>query len=386
MRSKRSIAKPARSGLPSDAGAVRLDALTPRHASILSQVWFNQGLSRSDLHNRTGIRLRTVGSIAEDLIGWGLIEEREPRAVGVGRPQVPLAIASETRAMVGVSMTTKRVIVVNTGLSGSVVRPAKSVVVKEGEDLVAAAAKLVREYSDEKTLAIGVGLTGFVDTSLGEWLLSAAHPSNERVSLKRLIQSAGQIPIVISNELHAMSASARLAGRLSDGDSLLIHLDDGRVAASILVNGKPNQGSVMAANELGHTTMPVNVERCYCGRVGCIERVFSSEFLKSRGEKGGLAQALSASLSTSEAVMTMVDLLCRAVANAINFVRPERVIISSPYVNRVQFVSLFEELLQHYALDILFQRIKLEWQHFDPDHNALAAAALPLASVFERSE
>ncbi len=280
-------------------------------------------------------------------------------------------------------MTAHRVIVVTAGLDGKVVRPPISLVVKGGDDLVAAAAKLVQEYADAKTLAIGVGLTGFVDTEIGDWLLSSAHPADDRISLKRLIRAAGVIPISISNELHAISASARLAGRLSGGDSLLIHLEDGRVAASILVDGKPNRGSVMAANELGHTTMPIETERCYCGRAGCIERIFSSEFLESQGFKKGFRDALSGNIRSNKPVLKMVDLICRAVANAINFVRPARLIVSSPYGDLKEFVTVFEELLECHTLSVLYQRLELEWQQFDPDHSALAAAALPLASIFE---
>jgi len=365
--------------------SVRLSAVSRRHAAVLSQVWFNGPISRSDLHERTGTRLRTVGSLVEDLISWGLIEEGPPRSSGVGRPQVPLCIRADSRNVLGVSLTANQIVLVKAGLKGDAMEPPTILPIRIVDDLVPAAAKLVQTHSDARTLAIGVGLTGFVDDVAGEWLLSSAHPAKARVSLKPLIKAAREIPISISNELHAMSAAARLSGRMPAGDSLLIRMEDGRVGASILVSGKPNSGSVMAANELGHTTMPVKVERCYCGKVGCIERIFTTRFLRSRGCSDSLDACLSRKAPLHRDAMLMVDLLCRAIANAVNLVRPANLILCTPLHGHQAFVDEFERALERHTLSILFERLKIEWQMFDPKLNAICASSLPLAAIFEES-
>ena len=39
----------------------------------------------------------------------------------------------------------------------------------------------------------------------------------------------------------------------------------------------------IAGNELGHTRFFVDTEKCYCGHPGCLERIFSTDFLQRQG-------------------------------------------------------------------------------------------------------
>lgn len=341
-------------------------------------------MSRSDLHAQTKMRLRTVGSLIEDLLAWGLTEEGVPRIAGLGRPQVPLSVRAEARNLIGVSLSPERLVAVSTGLTGVALSPPIMFEVSKVVDLVSTAAAAIQQLSNSRTLAIGVGVPGFFEPATSDWLLSSAHPKQDRVSLIPLRKSARGIPLVIGNELHALSAKARLTGRLPRGDSLLVYLDDGRVGASLLVRGEANPGSIMAANELGHTTMPVKVARCYCGQVGCVERIFSTQFLRSRRCNRSF-EAACENVTTTPGAKEMIDLVGRAVANAVNFARPSTLLISSSLYNMTEFRRAFEAALTRHVLGILYQRLQVEWQQLDPALNAVAAAALPIAQCFAQT-
>jgi predicted NBD/HSP70 family sugar kinase len=361
---------------------VTLDELTPRHAQMLSAIWFHAGLSRSDLHEHTGVRLRTVGSLVEELVKWNLVEQGLPRIAGVGRPQVPLAVNINGSRLLGVSIVPKQVSVALTDLRGNVLQRDHRADVRGVDALMSLASRLIRARVKDRLFAIGISLSGFVDEQSDTWLLSSAHPKRQQVSLKPLKKAAGKIPIVIDNELHAMSAAVHLNGTVMRDDTLLIHLDDGRLAASMLVDGKPNRGSIRAANELGHTTMPVETERCYCGKVGCIERIFSRKFAgASPREFLSSLNATRRSARTNE----MIHLTGRAIANAVNFFRPASLIIASPLELSETFKREFADALAGHTLSILWQRLSVTWQPWSDDRSATAAAMLPIADSFARA-
>ena len=372
---------------PSSTGRARAAArqgtladLTPRHVQMLSQVWFNDGLSRSDLHKRTGVRLRTVGTLIDDMVRWKLVEEGEPRIAGVGRPQIPLGVKAHGVRLVGVSIGPERVSAAATWLLPDLASRPKVIQVKRVDQLIPTAVNLIGSFLQLKPWAIGVAVSGFVDVGSGSWLLSSAHPASEQCSLKPLLEAVDDVPIVISNELHAMSAAARLERRLTRGDSILVFLDDGQIGASILIDGKPNHGSILAANELGHTTMPVDVERCYCGQVGCVERIFSRRFVSSSLLASGFQGMLDAP-DQPPRVRTMIDLVGRAIANAINLVRPANLVITTPLDATRGFGLQLEEAILRHTLGVLRSRLKIEWRGWSIEQSAAAAAALPLSGV-----
>ena len=122
---------------------------------------------------------------------------------------------------------------------------------------------------------------------------------------------------------------SRCALPLPSGDSPFNHTGDGGFA-SILVTGKPRRDGVKAANELGRTTIPLPAEGCSCGQFGCIERIFSRKYLDSRGCNGRFDQVHSSGSAVRQVGHEAIDLLCRTIANATNFVWPSPPIFDSP--------------------------------------------------------
>src|SRR5439155_26811353 len=145
---------------------------------------------------------------------------------------------------------------------------------------VAAAQSLLRESINDQTLAIGVSVTGFVDPEARVTLHSSSFTGAGNASLEPLFETAGDRPIILENNMHALAAWWLLMHQAeSDEDVLLVSLNDGQIGAALLIDGRPNRGCATGANELGHTRFFVDTETCYCGHPGCLERICSTEFL-----------------------------------------------------------------------------------------------------------
>jgi predicted NBD/HSP70 family sugar kinase len=363
--------------------SLRLDRLTARHRQILRLVRDAGALSRTALHQSTAIRLRTVGQLVGELERQGYLIPADTQADnGIGRPRVPMRIDPARRHVVGIDLMRSGVEAARIGLLGE---PLGATIRKDISDpgqSILFAARLARRLVDERTVAVGIGITGFVDPVLAEHLATAPLPGRRRTSLAPLLAATAGVPVVIDNETHGQSARWAMMNRSASEDCLIVLLEDGRLAASLLLGVRPNRGCVVAANELGHTTLPVKTVPCYCGQVGCLERIFSTGHLHSRGLAGNLAGHLAhPPASWRRPVREMVDLLCRGLSNAINLIRPHRLVVVST-LGSADFSAQVEQIVRSRLLAALAERVVIDWQQPPIGSAAVAAGCLALRELY----
>jgi predicted NBD/HSP70 family sugar kinase len=301
--------------------------LLPRHRAVLQAVLRHGAPSRGQLHELTGIRRMTVYEDADRLLEMGILREGRARRLPRGRPEVPLEIDPARRNViglaigVGVAEQPGAVELVRLNLLGEECGPGVVRTAKSAADQVRTAADLLRRSRDKATLAVGVLTRGLIDPAGAAGPVILASPlSSAKVSLRDVWEAAGEgVPVTLSNDVQALAARWLLAqtGNL-DQDVLVVSMDDGRLGAAFLVGGRPNQGCVMGANELGHTRLLVETDRCYCGGMGCIERVFSTSFLTGLGgPRKALREAIADFDGRDDRIRRIVDLVGLGVANAV---------------------------------------------------------------------
>lgn len=357
----------------------------PREAQLLALVRREGPLSRQDLHQRMKLRPNTVGALAEGLIRSGLLREGEPQVAGPGRPRVPLAIDPERRHVVGVALEPGRVSGRRLNLHGQRSGDAISRKVR-GAGVVEAAASILTSLKSRETLAVGVSATGFVDEQSHELLVSSTTGHSRSTSLEPLYAAAHGRPLLVQNDLQALAVQWMLTHEAEAGDDiLLVFVGDGAVGASVLVNGRPIKGCVMGGNELGHTRMPVETERCFCGHTGCLERIVSTEFLQRHSaEKRTLVEAAADYTGGERPTEEIIGYLAMAIGNAINLLRPRRVVLASEFNRHRAFTDRLLGEVRDAILGTLLDRVRLElWDRPEVDF-AEAAGWLALASIYRR--
>jgi predicted NBD/HSP70 family sugar kinase len=165
-----------------------------------------------------------------------------------------------------------------------------------------------------------------------------------------------------------------------------VYVADGRIGATMLIDGRPNRGCMIGANELGHTRFFVETRRCFCGSVGCLECICSSEFLRIHGRnKSADLETAVANYNVDRpeaAIELLLQHLATALSNTVNFVRPHRFVIASSFVRHPAFCDALLRKIRAGILGQLLQRLHIDvWD----EHEALSAETagwLALASLF----
>ncbi len=356
-----------------------------RQREVVRQLFLEGPLSRFELHQRTGMTPNGVGTVVEMLLKEGLVRECPPEPSGGGRPRVPIDLDPASVHVLGLAISPGRVEAGRVGIKGHLIGSAISKEVSHPNQLVSVATDLLKRLMNRQTRLIGASVTGFVDTEKREILLSSATPGLGSVSLRGLNDQAGQVPIVLENDMHATAARWVLTHRAQEKeDSVLVGFDDGALGAAMLIDGHPNRGCATGANELGHTRFFVETPRCYCGQSGCLERIVSTDFLIRCGAPRGrtLADAVSRYDGNDPALEELIRYLAMGLANTCNFVRPTRLVLVSRLVRNPAFTSLLLRSIRSLLLVQLADRVHIDLWDQPALNTAETAGWLALASLY----
>src|SRR5688500_13077716 len=185
-------------------GIVELDT---RQREILRLLWRGGRMSRWELHRQTGVNPNAVGVDVAALLNHGIVRECPSEIVGPGRPRIPLEIDPTIRYVVGLSISPGRVQVSRLTLRGQLLGRTIQRPTTDPTKAIATAQSLLEESMSDKTLAIGLTVTGFVDPEKRSILLSSSFAGHGGgISLEPLYEMAGGRPVVLENNMHALAA------------------------------------------------------------------------------------------------------------------------------------------------------------------------------------
>jgi predicted NBD/HSP70 family sugar kinase len=350
---------------------------------ILGALWRSPGLSRRTLKPATGLHPNTVARVVSALIRDGYLREG-PAAppVGRGRPRIPLEIDVSRTCVGGLAVGAGAVEAISLNLRGHPLTAVNRLAVTRPAALARAVSSLLDGLLRAEPVAIGVSVTGLVDPDEMRILFSSAAPGHQ-VRLGPALRRAGDTPVVLNTEEHALSARWLMDhAEAAAEDVLVVTLEDGAVGASLLVHGHPNRGCVLGGNELGHMRLGVATPRCYCGGIGCVERVFSAAFLRAAGGTGPLADALAAG-RPSPAARRILALTAQALANATIFIRPQRLVIAGSPAANTGFQRHLEQAWRAQLPEVFRSRVRIEWWPIHATVSAETAAWLAIARVMQ---
>jgi predicted NBD/HSP70 family sugar kinase len=360
-----------------------MQALNSRQRQLLQAIWRAGRLSRRDLHEITGIRPNTVGADAAVLLKQGIVRECTSKSLGRGRPRVPLEIDPDGRHVVGVAIRAGLVQVCRLNLRGQLLGEPSEERAGDTQTVLAQTVRLMKERIDERTLGVGISTPGFVDPEQ-KAILFSAYTKGAAMSLKPAFDAAGKAPVLLENDMHALAARWLLTHQAQqDEDVLLIYFEDGQMGAALLVNGRPNRGAVIGANELGHTRLPVDTEVCFCGHPGCLERICATPFLHRHGVRGETLNERAAAFNGSdEAMSLMLDYLSTGFGNAVNFTRVNRLVLVSDLTECERFTSMLVNMIQRKMLGELAARVRVDLWSQPAAKSSETAGWLALASLY----
>jgi len=243
-----------------------------------------EGLSRADLADRSGLTRSTVSLLVKELIDEGWLREDDVPVTGqLGRRPTPLQLDGRRFVLVGAELTPDTIRVVATSIQGVVLERDQAPLQhadpeRSCRQLATMVSALVRRAvgQGQAVLGIGVGLPGAVEPLTG--VLQFAPNMGWRDvpagrHLREQFDAAGlsDVPVHYQNEADLAAIGETEFGARPPADPL-VHVSCGiGVGAGIVIDGTLFVGATGAGGEVGHSTVQQQGRACQCGRRGCAQ-------------------------------------------------------------------------------------------------------------------
>lgn len=212
----------------------------------------------------------------------------------------------------------------------------------------------------EKILAVGINLSGRVNSELG---YSYSYYLMEEKPLTMLLEERLDCRVFIDNDSRAMAYGEYMCGVARNEKNMLFVNASWGLGMGMIVNGKLFYGKSGFSGELGHIPFSDNEIICRCGKRGCLETVASGsavhrmfiEKLKegrasmlsekyNQGEEISLEDIMKAVQKEDVLAIELIEqtghTLGKAIAGVINLFNPELIVIGGSLAQAQDYLML----------------------------------------------
>ena len=362
-------------------------------ALILHTLRTDAPLSRAEIAATTGLNKATVSSMIRDLLQNDFVRELEngQTPAEVGRPAIMIEPNPEAGTFIGAEINVDFISIVIANFSVKILsrRFESTAHLHSQEAILARFLYLLEEAvqqakgSSGPLFGIGVGVPGLVDVGTGQ-LLFAPNLNWHNVDLRRLIQERVDVPVYVMNEANQAALGERYFGAgITSNYMLYVSFGIG-IGGGIVSTGNLVEGATGFAGEVGHMAVERDGLRCNCGSRGCWETVAGTGALYRRirqalseGKDSGLLAATDWDLShlevglvveaarrgdtvALEALHETAVWIGMGLANLMNILNPERVVIGGPLSEAQAFLlPVIRETVAERAWDQVSERAEI---------------------------
>jgi predicted NBD/HSP70 family sugar kinase len=383
--------------------AARPDAIR-RHnlALVLDHIHRDGALTRAQLTHRLEVSRSTMGALVGDLIELGLVEEVVPSGgSGVGRPSHVVVPNAAGPYVIAIDIDVTQVVTAAVGIGGAVLARA---VVRAGTEITdpvkvaKLAADLVHEVRREcgrpgDPVGIAVSVPGTIDR-IDQRVAVAPNLEWRNVAFAELL--GDQLPycdkIRIANDADLAVLAEHRRGSARGSEDVVFLMGRIGVGAGILVDGQPLRGHDGHAGEIGHNVVDVSGPPCHCGKNGCTETYIGDGALlqlagrntppSDEAVEALFVDARAGDETALRAVRQVAEPLGRAMANLVNTLNPERVILGGSLSGLLELARPeIEASFAHYAHESQSRTTQLRQPELGADSALLGAAEVAFAEL-----
>ena len=267
---------------------------------VLQLIRAEDGISRAELAQLTGLTPQTVTNIVNRLMRQDMVVEAGKQHAASGKPRVRVRMNPQGAYAVGARIGRTELAVVIVDLDGKVLAevtrpnlpgtPPIAIV-----DLVASdiATLISQTHVDPaRIFGIGVAAPGPLDHDRGVVQGPPHFPGWEDVPLRDMLIERLGIAVIVDYNAKAAATWERWAGAGRRTENFAFVYASTGVGAGIFLDGELRRGPTGAAGALGHIGVDPNGPACPCGGRGCLELYCSIPAILERttcaiGQEGG---------------------------------------------------------------------------------------------------
>ncbi|MGH2521374.1 MAG: ROK family transcriptional regulator [Anaerolineales bacterium] len=374
-------------------------------SAVLNTIKTDGPIARTEVARRTGLSAATVTGITAELIAAGLIFEKATGDSRGGRRPILLSLQPRGGFVVGLKLTETQVIGALMDLEATVLAKRTDPLLGRSpeqavETLAASVSNLIRKsrIRKQQLLGVGVGLAGIVDAERG-LLRQSPYFGWRDVPLRDMLQACVRVPAYIDNDVNTLTLAERWFGAGQGVDDFLTITVGRGVGLGIVANGQFYRGAHGGAGEFGHTVVDPDGPPCDCGKRGCLEAFVGDPGLLrmaseavAQGDGGRpvetvsdlLAQAQAGNPAAQKVFARAGELLGRGIANLINVLDPQLIIISGEGVRAGDWLfNPMRESIARHVMPGLAHDTQMRIDPWGDDAWARGAGTLVLRELFE---
>jgi len=250
---------------------------------------YNQGeISRVAVARHTGLTRTTVSQIVAEFLAAGICIELGQSPSTGGKRATLLAIAENSRNIVGLDLAASEFRGALINLRGEIIhREQIPIDNRDGEAALAQVYALVQTLINQAQvpiIGIGVGAPGLMEPGAG--IVRQAINLNWRsLALKDLLQEKFQLPVHIANDCQVAALGEYMFNPPANTDNLILIKAGVGIGAGIVIGGYLFFGDNAGAGEIGHIQVVENGAQCRCGNYGCLETVLNNQVVIQQAQK-----------------------------------------------------------------------------------------------------
>lgn len=358
---------------------------------ILNAIVELDACSRKDISVATGLDQATVTRAIGPLIDAGIVEEvglvKGPR----GRRSISLSFSRAGHFILCVRLQRRSFSVALFNLRGETLEETE-VRIERGQSPVRTFGQIAETLDGHIASrgaidGIGIALPGPFLERDERVILMTESPEWQAFDLVRALRERyPKLAVYSTHDAKAAGLTVWRERAKQVGSDVLLYISAGQgVGSALVVRGEVFRGSLGLAGELGHTSVEANGPRCKCGNHGCLE-LFTSRIALLR-EVREFARGNAGTVLTAEArlddvvrayhagdalavaeVHRVARYLAQGIANCINFVNPDLVVIGDEYVAfGATFLAAVDKYVKASLLPSIYQNVRLELSRIEGD-------------------
>ena len=225
-------------------------------------------------------------------------------------------------------------------------------------DRIAGVAQACRALAPE-CAAIGIGTPGAISSRDGTMKNSNTTCLNGRRLQADLVDRIG-MPVILENDANCFALAEAVAGAGCDAALVFGVILGTGVGGGIVYRGAVWRGPQHVAGEWGHHCMDPTGPPCYCGQRGCVETLIAGpaveqEYRRVSGASLAMAEIVSAfragDMAATQVVTRFIDRFGRALANVIDILDPEAVVLGGGLSNIEELYTLGRDAVAGYVFN-----------------------------------
>lgn len=345
----------------------------------------------------SGLSSATVSNVISDLISDGMVAEAGSVDSDGGRPRTLLRVRPDFAQVVGVDIGETHVQVGLFDCTLATLETATYPIADTKLDpdriagLVIEGINAVTAGVDPRDLlGVGVGVPGAV---LTDGLVHAPTLRWSGVPLVSMLRPLITAPLYVDNCARTLGQAEMWRGAGRDASRAVIALLGVGVGAAVATGADSYRSATSTTSEWGHTVIQVGGSACRCGSHGCLEAYIGADAILKRYGKRFTATTTEAKMAelvrkstTSpgrEALAETAEYLGIGIANLVNLLNPDRVVLSG-WVSATlgpAILPAVRDAVKRHALPYLFAQTEIELGQLGNEEVAMGAATLPVVQM-----